>query len=903
MFGCEPPQLQTAGWNELRIKGIGQPAFQKIDDAECPDGLGSFRHCDLRRQHRRGQWVSMVRLAIYLFLLMVLLCGCKSGSAPASLHSQPDATKNADLRDPGPPIIPTLERSFAELKLKLEQGSYEEVISGAEAAYLRTRESQPIWAWKFRLLQARATSRSLDYEAARDLLNIKPPAGLPVEEFVRKNIIVGESFCASDPSRDGINVLESVKPLLPLPSVEPVLNAEWLYFRGRCEHFTTEAARYYFELAGKLARGKDKWLEVASSGMLAYRLMLLDRFDEALDRYKPALSLSREIGATVLEERMLDYMAQSYYRLGEFQKGKQYAILAEKLAKELNRIDHRARILIDIGVDEQSRGSLAEASENYFQALALAQRISDKSIRDDVTARCLNNLTMIELQRQSLEKAEEYHNQAAPLKMRDDDRLTWDLSHVDLALARKDFPAAQSDLTRLSAEEKQTFRALWSVQERTARMYELMGNLQEAEKWYRATINTAIAHSEQLKQEYKTSILSNFDFFSNYIEFLLRNNRSEQALQIAEIGRARALAAKVDHSLPQEETGTWLRKIQMGLKKSGKVVLAYWESKTRLYVWLVTATEVKLVQQPYGMHELEKMVIGYQNDIAQHSGVEGSPSSRRLYEILVQPFESQIPKGSHVIIVAHGNLYEINFESLIVPQLEAHYWIEDVWLENAIYVSHMANSSKGQVHYKKEMLAIGAAIQVDADYPTLPNAGEELERVTRFFQPGLKQIFRAESATPRAFFTSNPEFYRYIHFVAHGTNIPLEPMDSAIILSPDQDNSYKLYARDLANLKHPIHAEVVTISSCNSAGASTNDLGGPVGLSSAFLHAGAHQVVAALWKIDDAATPQLMDQFYSELAKGKTASEALHDAKLSMLHDKRHRNPFYWATLQLYSET
>ena len=154
------------------------------------------------------------------------------------------------------------------------------------------------------------------------------------------------------------------------------------------------------------------------------------------------------------------------------------------------------------------------------------------------------------------------------------------------------------------------------------------------------------------------------------------------------------------------------------------------------------------------------------------------------------------------------------------------------------------------------------------------------------------------------FRSGNPETYRYIHIVAHGTKIALEPMDSAIILSPDADHSYKLYARDIANLKHPLQAEVVTITSCDSAGTSINDLGGPIGLMWAFMHAGAHQVVAALWKVDDAATPQLMDQFYRELAKGKAASEALRNAKLAMLRARGpHRQPFYWAAFQLYSRS
>src|SRR2546421_8411319 len=43
-------------------------------------------------------------------------------------------------------------------------------------------------------------------------------------------------------------------------------------------------------------------------------------------------------------------------------------------------------------------------------------------------------------------------------------------------------------------------------------------------------------------------------------------------------------------------------------------------------------------------------------------------------------------------------------------------------------------------------------------------------------------------------------------FRSHGSKAALDPLDSAIILSPDENHSYKLYARDIASLKHPIRA-------------------------------------------------------------------------------------------------
>jgi CHAT domain-containing protein len=695
------------------------------------------------------------------------------------------------------------ETVFFWLKQKLEQGHYPDVIAGAKQAYLRF-EDDPVWSWRFRLLQARAVSRSHDFKSALNLLNLKPPAGLPVEEFARKDIIVGETLCGMEKKQEGITVLERTKPLLTAPSGNPILNAEWLFYRGKCEPFTSEAAKRFFERARKLAHGNDKWLEAASSGMLAFRLALLERFDEALDVYQPALSLAKENDFPVLEELLMGYMAQSFYQLGEFEKAKEYALLAEQVATTLGIVEHRARHLIDAGIDEQSRGRMAEAEEYYQQAMYLVRENNNKddgvppSIRDDIVARSLNNLTMIELQGPSLDKAEDYHQQAASLKKEDDDQLTWDLAQIDLALARKNFSAAMSGLEKLFSAKNQGFRLRWSAQQRKAHLFELMGNPGEADKWYRTTIRTAVESSAKLNhQEYKTSVLSNMDFFSDYIEFLIRTNRSNQALQVAEIGRARALDTKLDHNLPGEDTAAWLAGIQSGLQHNGKIVLAFWESKTQVYAWLVTASQVKLVQQEHGTRELERLVSGYQQQIEGQSSLEGSFAARRLYEILVQPFESLIPRGSHVVIVAHGNLYGINFESLIAPRPTPHYWIEDVSLENAISLSHIINSSPPHEHYKKDMLAIGAALQVDPTLPPLPNASDEIALIAKRFPASQKEVFTAEYATPQAFLTSHLEQYRYIHIAAHATKVALDPMDSAIILSRGSNNSYKLYARDI----------------------------------------------------------------------------------------------------------
>jgi CHAT domain-containing protein len=115
-----------------------------------------------------------------------------------------------------------------------------------------------------------------------------------------------------------------------------------------------------------------------------------------------------------------------------------------------------------------------------------------------------------------------------------------------------------------------------------------------------------------------------------------------------------------------------------------------------------------------------------------------------------------------------------------------------------------------------------------------------------------------------------------------------------------EEDSFKLYARDI--IHHPLRAELVTVSTCRSAGERAYSGEGLVGLSWAFVRAGAHNVIGALWDVSDASTPRLMDELYGELKKGETPDAALRHAKLTLLRSgAAFRKPFYWAPFQLYA--
>jgi len=71
---------------------------------------------------------------------------------------------------------------------------------------------------------------------------------------------------------------------------------------------------------------------------------------------------------------------------------------------------------------------------------------------------------------------------------------------------------------------------------------------------------------------------------------------------------------------------------------------------------------------------------------------------------------------------------------------------------------------------------------------------------------------------------------------------------------------------------------------------------GLVGLSRAFMYAGAPRVVASLWQVDDFATAELMKRFYrGVLVDRLRPAAALAAAQREMRRHARWRSPYYWA--------
>jgi CHAT domain-containing protein len=602
-------------------------------------------------------------------------------------------------------------------------------------------------------------------------------------------------------------------------------------------------------------------------------------------------------------------MGWAYDNLGDFERALAQFQEAEQLAQQIGMTRNRTRWLQDAGLTEYRLGDLDVARRYEEQALQLLLTWSTAATVDRVTY-IETDLALLLYERGQNPAAERYID-AAALKSHDskDRNLAAYVGLVQGLLAGRVGSTEDAEQILLTASKAAIDADLQTdIETALANLYATRQMPDQAQSWYARAIQTFEAKRSAEQDEGLR--LAAFGFgagvYREYADFLVSTRRPDEALRVLDGSRARTLEDGLgfpvtgSHTLDKNpaDPRTVARKLHA-------TILFYALGPKQSYLWAVTAHETRLFMLP-ASRDIQSQVEAYQKAILKSDDPvrSATPSAASLYEMLIKPAAALIPADSKVFLVPDGILHTLNFESLLEPTAEGpRYWIEHVTVTSASSIRMLARlKAPGANGAARELLLVGNPVAATREFEALPNAAIEMQHVAQHFAPGSQTVLTQAQAVPSAYARSGPEQYRYIHFVAHGTASRLSPLDSAVVLSPPagRPEDFKLYAHDI--LQHPLHAELVTISTCYGSGVRAYAGEGLVGLAWVFLRAGSHNVIGALWQADDASTPLLMDKLYAELQAGKAPDVALHDAKLSLIHSSSvYRKPFYWAPFQLYA--
>lgn len=658
----------------------------------------------------------------------------------------------------------------------------------------------------------------------------------------------------------------------------------------------------------------NDWLQASTFVNLGWAALQVDHFDEAVDWSRQAYQTAEARGYENFAQVAEGNLGWAYFQLGDDERALEQFLAAENDAARLGSVRNRLKWLSDAGYVHSDSGDWARAAQSYRQALVLATQINSKedivnALDDLARVSVLNgnldeaDATIAQLQR--MENSSGAHASATLL-----------LTMGMLAAVRKQSAQAEAYFHSAQIEPSSLMTTKLDAGFELAMLFESQGDKARAERMYKATLQMYEGARAQLKSEesqlpFGTHAAEIYDY---YIHFLVKLGRNEAALAVADQSRAQTLIRRFEEPGASEPLRAASFNPQQIARKTNSTLLFYWLGEQESYLWVITPVNTQLFLLP-PQNKITASVERYRKALLEvRDPLESSNADgQSLYKILLSPAAALLHPNTPVIILADGILSQLNFETLLVPgaaagiapsaasNVKMHYLLGDLIVSSAPSLA-MLGAAQPMSRANRKILLIGNPVSPDQDFPSLPFFGLEMSRIEGHFSSPEISTLEGQQATPAAYLASDPHSYTYIHFVSHAVASLTSPLDSAIILSNSagHEDSYKLYAREI--IQHPIHADLVTISACYGSGTRTYAGEGLVGLSWAFLNAGAQQVIGALWEVSDDSTPRLMDKLYQGLTAGDSPAVALRNAKLSLLHSQsRFSAPFYWAPFQIYS--
>jgi CHAT domain-containing protein/Tfp pilus assembly protein PilF len=772
-----------------------------------------------------------------------------------------------------------------------------------EIAEAETRAGDPSseWSWKLRLLRAEVHLLLRETTAAQSLLNASLPSGTAYRSIeVRRTSLLAQVKGALGHFAEAIQTLETARQQAIAASADDerldidTLHAQMLL---RLKNWT-EANTLLEDVVSRASdRGDTYRLAVALHNM-ALGHLLRKKYDEALRLFQRLLGL-KDIQNFMVYGTALTNAGISLGRMGQFDKAVELQQQAVKTHESRGR-----RTFLGLALGELGTTYLLQ--DDPRQALPYLSRAFEvsTSTRAPDAPLWAGNLAKVAIDLGNYEQAEHFNQEAIRLKTALKRSTIYNTYYSALIATGR---GQVQDATRLY---EAVLRApdgspglQWESHDGLARVALSAGRKRDASDHFDAALRIIRAtRSDLLATEYRVSFLSRVTrFYRNYVDTLVAAGDIHRALEVTDSSRGVVLAERMGGSAGHFQT-TNARNLIAAAKRSGSVWLSYWLAPERSYVWVVTGDGVHSVPLA-GSAQIEQLVQQYRVMVESSSvdplAKSGTPGDA-LYAMVVAPVAQFIPPGSSVRIVPDGALHNVNFETLPVDGPRRHYWIEDVTVAIAPSLGLLAsNAARADTSGDASLLLVGDPTPRVKEFPRLGYAPVEMQAVSKHFSTSRTVRHDSDRATPAQFLAAEPDRFSVIHFTAHAAANRTSPLESAVILAGPA-GADRLYARDVA--ERSLKAELVTISACRSAGERAYAGEGLIGFSWAFLRAGARQVIAGLWDVDDQSTATLMDALYAGIARGDPAPTALRAAKLALMQRGGNiARPYYWGPFEVFT--
>jgi CHAT domain-containing protein len=271
-------------------------------------------------------------------------------------------------------------------------------------------------------------------------------------------------------------------------------------------------------------------------------------------------------------------------------------------------------------------------------------------------------------------------------------------------------------------------------------------------------------------------------------------------------------------------------------------------------------------QQPLDSGPLMNLIAMTRRGIRDGRDALLDADLKQLYRILIAPLEDygfSPAEFSRIIIVPSGVLNAVPFAALRNPDGRFLIELAPLVVAPSSSVWEHLTRRQAQMPAPATFLAFGNP-QMPVGWEQLPGAEREITRIEDELRGFDTDVRIAVEATESAFLRDSPGKH-FIHLATHGEFPENDAVDMhRVVLAGDDDQDGFLNAEEIRR-SDLTKAQLVVLSICDGALIRFGPGDEPLGLLSAFFAAGATNIVAPLWEIDDSAASDWMAEFYRSL--------------------------------------
>ena len=698
----------------------------------------------------------------------------------------------------------------------------------------------------------------------------------------------------------------------------------------------------------------DKVGEGEAYGGLGIAYQSLSDFQEAVAYHEHHLQIAKEVGDKAGEGKAYCNLGNAYESLGDFHKAIEYHERDLQIAKEVGDKAGEGGTYGNLGNAYESLGDFHRAIEYHEHRLHIAKEVGDKAGE----GRAYGNLGNAYQSLGDFRKAIKYHERRLQIAKEVGDKGGEGRAYGNLGNAYQrlcDFhKAIKYHKHRLQIEkevgdkdgEGQAYGNLGNTYFMLNQISKDRGSFLKARDYFSSSLskfNDIRAHL-RFKDEWKISYRDTYySVYKNLWRLHLSQGEGRDALRVAEGGRAQALKDLMEENYGCQEvysqshssgksSGSSFRSIPSTtvfialykqeiifwvIRKDEEVTLR--RREVRDYVSEEDVTTFLSTLHHTTLDEIgvraavkienrsldESREVGYTTDRAPvdiSRPLSPQESLKSFFDLIIAPV-ADLVYGNDLILVPEGPLCLVPYAALMNPKQEYLCESLKIRLIPSLTTLKLITDSPADFHNKTGALLVGDPYLEEVLYKgrklcELPYAKKEVEMIGRIVgtAPLIGKMATKGEVLKRL------STVALVHIAAHGK------MDTGeIILAPNpaeeshhpEEKDFLLKMADVLEAK--LRARLVVLSCCHSAHGEIK-AEGVVGISRAFLGAGARSVLVSLWGIDDEATFRFMKHFYKELVKGRRVSEALNQAMKCMRESEEFGEVKYWAPFVLIGD-